>query len=36
MLHFVVDTIMNGYNTVERSVTGANNCTGTHYCEALI
>ena len=25
MLHFVVDTIMHGYNTVEHSTTGANN-----------
>ena len=28
MLHFVVDTIMHGYNTVEHSTTGANNGTG--------
>ena len=29
MLHFVVGTIMHGYNTVEHSVTGVNNnCTG--------
>ena len=36
MLHFVVDTIMHGYNTVEYSTTGANNCTGANYCKALI
>ena len=30
MLHFVVDTIMHGYNMVEHSTTGAN------YCKALI
>ena len=30
MLHFVVGTIMYGYNTVEHSV------TGTNYCKALI
>ena len=36
MLHFVVDTIMHGYNTVEHSTTGANNCTGSNYCKALI
>ena len=36
MLHFVVDTIMHGYNTVEHSTTGANNCTGANYCKALI
>ena len=36
MLHFVVGTIMHGYNTVEHSVTGANNCTGTNYRKALI
>ena len=30
MLHFVVGTMMYGYNTVEHSVTGANNCTGTN------
>ena len=34
MLHF--DTIMHGYNTVEHSTTGANNCTSTNYCKALI
>ena len=30
MLHLVVGTIMHayGYNTVEHSTTGANNCTG--------
>ena len=28
MLHFVVGTIMHGYNTVEHSTTGDNNCTG--------
>ena len=28
MLHFVVGTIMQVYNTVEHSTTGANNCTG--------
>ena len=28
MLHFVVGTIVHGHNTVEHSVTGANNCTG--------
>ena len=27
MLHFVVGMIMHGYNTVEHSTTGANNCT---------
>ena len=36
MLHFVVGMIMHGYNTVEHSVTGANNCTGANYCKALI
>ena len=36
MLHFVVGTIMHGYNTVEHSVTGANNCTGANYYKALI
>ena len=42
MLHFVVGTIMYSYNTVEHSVTGANNytgannCTGANYCKALI
>ena len=36
MLHFVVGTIMHGYNMVEHSVAGANNCTGTNYCKALI
>ena len=36
MLHFVVGMIMHDYNTVEHSVTGANNCTGTNYCKALI
>ena len=45
MLHFVVDTIMHGYNTVEHGTTGANNCTGTtgannctgaNYCKVLI
>ena len=42
MLHFIVGTIMCGYNTVEHSITGANNCTGTNnctganYCKALI
>ena len=36
MLHFVVGTIMHGYNTVEHSVTGSNNCTGPNYCKALI
>ena len=28
MLHFVVGTIVHGHNTVEHSVTGANNYTG--------
>ena len=32
ILHFIVGTIMHGYNTVEHSVTGANNCFGTNYC----
>ena len=36
MLHFVADTIMHGYNTVEHSTTGANNCTGANHCKALI
>ena len=36
MLHFVVGTIMHGYNKVEHSVTGANNCTGANYCKALM
>ena len=36
MLHFVVGTIMHGYNMVEHSTTGANNCTGANYCKALI
>ena len=36
MLHFVVGTIMYGYNMVEHSVTGTNNCTGANYCKALI
>ena len=39
MLHFVVDTIMHGYNMVEHNTTGANNannCTGANYCKALI
>ena len=36
MLHFVVGTIMHGYNTVEHSTTGANNWTGANYCKALI
>ena len=36
MLHFVVDMIMHGYNTVEHSTTGANNCTGANYCKTLI
>ena len=36
MLHFVVGTIMHGYNTVEHSITGANNCTSANYCKALI
>ena len=36
MLHFVVGTIMHGYNMVEHIVTGANNCTGANYCKALI
>ena len=36
MLYFVVDMIMHGYNTVEHSTTGANNCTGTNYCKVLI
>ena len=27
---------MHGYNTVEHSVTDANNCTGTNYCKVLI
>ena len=36
MLHFVVGMIMHGYNTVEHSATGNNNCTGTEYCKALI
>ena len=31
MLHFVVGTIIHGYNMVEHSVAGANNCTGTNY-----
>ena len=36
MLHFVVGMTMYGYNTVEHSITGANNCTGANHCEALI
>ena len=32
MLHFVVGTIMHGYNTVEHSTTGANNCTCLGAC----
>ena len=28
MLHFVIGTIMHGYNMVEPSTTDANNCTG--------
>ena len=36
MLHFVVDTITHGYNTVEHSTTGTNNCTGANYCKALM
>ena len=32
MLHFVVDTITHGYNTVEHSTTGTNNCTSANYC----
>ena len=36
MLHFVVGTIVYGYNTVEHSATGANNCTGANYCKMLI
>ena len=37
MLHFVVGTIMHGYNMVKHnSVTGTNNCTGANYCKALI
>ena len=36
LLHFVVDMIMHGYNTVEHSITGANNCTDANYCKALI
>ena len=36
MLHFVVDTIMHGYNAVKHSTTGANNCTGANDCKALI
>ena len=36
MLHFVVDTIMHGYNTEEHSTTGANNYTGANYCKVLI
>ena len=27
---------MHGYNTIEHSTTGTNNCTGANYCEALI
>ena len=27
---------MHGYNTVEHSITGANNCTGANYYKALI
>ena len=36
MLHSVVGMIMHGYNMVEQSVTGANNCAGANYCKALI
>ena len=36
MLYFVVGTIMHGYNAVEHSTTGANDCTGANYCKALI
>ena len=37
MLHFVVGMIMHGYNSVEQSVTGANNCcTGANYYNVLI
>ena len=36
MLHFVVDTIMHGYNMVEHSTTCTNNCPGANYCKALI
>ena len=36
MLHFVVDTIMHGYNTVEHSATDANNCTGANYCTCKV
>ena len=27
---------MHGYNTVEYSTTGTNNCTGANYCKVLI
>ena len=36
MLHFVIGMIMHGYNMVEHSTTGTNDCTGTNYCKALI
>ena len=36
MLHLVVGKIMYGYNMVEHSVTGTNNCIGTNYCKLLI
>ena len=36
MRHFVVGMIMRGYNTVEHSTTGVNNCTGANYCKVLI
>ena len=36
MLHFIVDTIMHGYNTVEHSTTGANNCTGANGPYSLL
>ena len=41
MLHFVVGMIMHGYNMVEHSTTGGNDCTGNdctgaNYCKVLI
>ena len=44
ILHFVVGTIMHGYNNYGRTIismvqhrfTGANYCTGTNYCKAQI
>ena len=35
MLYFAVGTIMHGYNMIEQSVIGDNNCTGPNYCKAL-